>query len=151
MSNVVSAHTNDDNAITVTFGRSGTINTLPNGGIDLQDGELSSWTEHQTAWIEIVPRWPAKDLNLQFTANPFLVEGRITHQQVFVYVNDLFCGLANIFEPQDCAFIIPRIAVSGRSTRITFAIPTAISPRHLGISEDVRILGIALTALSLSA
>jgi hypothetical protein len=151
MSNVVSAHISDDNALSVTFGRAGTIATIPNGGIDLNDGEFASWTEQQTAWLEIIPRWPARDLTLRFTASPFLVEDRITHQQVFLYVNGLFCGLANLFEPQDCTFVIPRNAVSGRATRITLAIPTAISPKHLGLSEDVRILGVALTALSLTA
>lgn len=138
-----------DSALTITFGTAGTINSLPNYGFDLSDGETASWTEQQTAWVDIVPRWPAKDMTLQLTAIPFLVPGHIATQQVFFYVNGLFCGLHGFFERQDCSIAIPRTALSGRSTRIALAIPSAVSPRQLGLSDDVRTLGIAITTLSL--
>lgn len=149
--NLTSVNQVDDSAVVVKFGRNGNITTLPNAGFDLADGEQSSWTEQQTAWFEVTPRWPAKDLNLSFAASPFLVGSRISHQHVFIYVNGLFCGLVTLFEPRECDIHVPRNTISGRSTRITFAIPTAQSPQRLGISEDIRTLGIALTTLTLSS
>lgn len=149
MPNIAGTQSYDDNYIDITFGRTGTIATIPNGGIDLNDGETASWTEQQTAWFDIIPRWPAKDLNLRLFANPFLVPDRIRFQQVSLYVNGLFCGLTSLFELQETNFHIPRAAVSGRTTRVTFAIPTAISPKHLDLSADVRTLGIAITSVSI--
>lgn len=149
ISNFIAANQSDEDKILVTFGKSGSITTLPNSGFDLTDGDQSSWTEQQIAWLEIAPRWPAKDLALRFDAFPFLFDSHVTHQQVFVYVNGLFCGLVNLFDHRSSEVYIPRNTISGRTTRITFAIPTAKSPQRLGISEDVRTLGIALTALSL--
>ncbi|HQT84425.1 MAG: hypothetical protein B7Z58_07690 [Acidiphilium sp. 37-64-53] len=151
MPNIAGTQSYDDNNIDISFGWAGSITTIPNGGIDLNDGEHVSWTEQQTVWFEIIPRWPVKDLNLRLSASPFLVPGKISFQQVSVYVNGLFCGLTNLFESQECNFHIPRNAVSGRATRITLAIPTAISPKHLDLSEDVRTLGIAITAVCVSA
>lgn len=148
-SNFIAASPSEDDKIVVTFGKLGSINSLASSGFDLNDGDQSSWTEQQIAWLEIAPRWPAKDLTLRFDAMPFLVESHLTHQQVFIYANGLFCGLINLFERQSSEVHIPRNAISGRTTRITFAIPTAKSPQRLGISEDVRTLGVAFTALSL--
>jgi hypothetical protein len=150
MPNVAASPSQGTYPLEISFGRSGTITTIPNGGIDLGDGDLASWTEQQSAWFDIIPRWPARDLTLTLTAIPFLVPDRIQFQQVFIYVNGLFCGLTSLFDPQETSFHIPRNFVSGRSTRIALAIPTAISPQHLGISADVRTLGIALTAVSIA-
>lgn len=134
---------------TITFGTAGTIASHPNAGFDLTDGETASWTSHQSAWLDITPKWPARDLTLNLTASPFLVPDRIASQQVFIYVNGLFCGLHVFFVPADCTIAIPRAALSGRATRIALAIPTAISPHRLGLSDDIRTLGIAITTLSL--
>ena len=148
-SNVDFIHGNLDDGFSINFGKSGNINLFNASGFDLSDGDFYSWTEKQTSWIDIMARWPAKDLNIKLSATPYLATDTIIQQQVFIYVNGLFCGFHGFFESDDCSFLIPRNAISGRSTRITITIPTAISPKRLGLSEDLRQLGIAITTLSL--
>ncbi|MCU4159276.1 hypothetical protein AiwAL_04045 [Acidiphilium sp. AL] len=148
-SNVDFIHGNLENGLSVNFGKEGNINSFNVSGFDLNDGDFYSWTEKQTAWIDIAARWPAKDLSIKLSAMPYLAVDQIIQQQIFIHVNGLFCGFHGFFEQDDCSFLIPRNAISGRSTRISITIPTAISPKRLGLSEDIRELGIAITTLSL--
>lgn len=140
---------NLENEFRIDFGKNGNVSRFNISGFDLNDGDFYSWTERQSAWIDIPVRWPAKDLRLVLSALPFLAGDRIIQQQVFIHINGLFCGFHGFFEQDECEFLIPRTAISGRSTRISVTIPTAISPKRLGLSDDIRELGIAITALAL--
>lgn len=138
-----------ENGVSITFGKSGNVGLFVTSGIDLHDGDFYAWTEKQTAWVEVTARWPAKDLSITLAAAPYLATDKIVRQDVFLHVNGLYCGFHAFFEQAECSFPVPRNAISGRSTKIAITIPTATSPKRLGLSEDIRELGIAITALSL--
>jgi hypothetical protein len=92
---------------------------------------------------------PDASLRLHINARPFTQPGHIERQQFFLFVNGLFIGLRNLTVAEVVEFALPRNALSPRGLRFEFAIPTALSPKNLGISQDIRKLGIAISDLAL--
>ena len=131
---------------TVSFGRQGSVLRLETCGFDLSDGEQHSWTQRQTAEIEFGLRLPNERVELAFEALPFLPP-TVAAQQVFVFLNGLIVGFTSLSERQVVSFPIARNSVSSRQNRLTFVIPTAVSPYALGLGDNRRQLGVALTSL----
>jgi hypothetical protein len=70
---------------------------------------------------------------------------------LFVYVNGLFQGFHTFRGTTTMAIPIRRHAITSRSTRIQFVLPTAVSPNSLGLSADLRELGLAITEMRFDA
>jgi hypothetical protein len=118
-------------------------------GFDLS--ELNhSWTQNEMAGFSVmmgsVP--PDAHLHLHVNARPFTQAGHVDRQQFFVYLNGLFVGFRTLTKDELSEFPVPRNVLSPRGLRIEFVIPTALSPKSLGISQDIRKLGIAISDVS---
>jgi hypothetical protein len=133
----------------VTFGMNGSIKNLMPFGFDLGESP-SSWTTAQTAGFSLAIPPPQVDVYFQMTASPFLVEGRITGQQVFAFANGLWMGFHTFSGHTTTDFLLPRAALSSRAIRFTLVVPSAVSPNSLGLSKDLRHLGILISSVVIS-
>ncbi len=132
---------------TITFGRSGSITQFNPIGFDITENSPQSWTILPSCEFEIALSIPRNDLTFVLDATPFLVPGMVSSQSVFVYVNGLFQGF-HIFRGSSLMeFSVRRHAINSRTTRMQFVLPDAVSPQALGLSTDLRELGLAFTAL----
>jgi hypothetical protein len=133
----------------VTFGKKGTIQRLEPFGFDLSE-ELLSWTIEDMAGFSFAIEGALDpNLRLKITAQPFVDQKKLVQQQFFVYLNGIMVGFCSLTGYQTMEFAVPRSAISTRGCRITFVIPTATSPKTLGLSADRRKLGIALSSVAL--
>jgi len=136
----------------VTFGKDGSIREMDPYGFDLSEPGMS-WTQDEVAGFSVtlggtVPLDAMLRLNI--TGRPFIQLERIERQQFFVFINGLFVGFRTLTTAAEVHFPLPRNALSPRGVRVEFVIPTASSPKSLGLSEDIRRLGIALSSVSLT-
>lgn len=132
----------------ITFGRDGTARSLKCSGIDFSETGIQSWTSAPVAELEIQVPFGRQDLFLQIEANPFIVPDVIAIQNLFVFINGLFTGFCALSGHSVWTFPVNRVALSGRTTRLSLVIPTAASPDSLRIGNDKRALGIRLTSIT---
>ena len=132
----------------ITFGRNGTARDLSCTGIDFSEDGNQSWTSAPVAELDIQLPFARQDITLEINATPFLIDGHLTVQDVFVFTGGLFTGFAKLMGHNLLTFPLNRSTLSGRSTRLALVIPTAVSPRSLGLSQDERELGIYLRAIT---
>lgn len=132
----------------ITFGRNGSAQGLSCIGIDFSEDGSQSWTSAPVAELDIQLPFARQDIALEIDATPFLIDRRVTVQDVFVYTGGLFTGFAKLTGHMVLTFPLNRSTLSGRSTRLAMVIPTAVSPRSLGLSQDERELGIYLNAIT---
>jgi hypothetical protein len=134
---------------TVTFGKTGSIKEFDPYGFDLSEYSLS-WTQEDVAGFSVIigSMPPDAILRLHVAVMPFIQAGHINRQQFFVFVNGIYVGFRTLAVYQEVEFVLPRHVLSPRGLRVEFVIPTASSPKSLGISQDVRKLGIALSGVS---
>lgn len=131
----------------ITFGRGGSAMTMNCEGIDFSDnGE--SWTSAPVAEMDIQLPFARQDVVVELTASPFLVPDVIPAQNVFIFLGGLFVGFYILKGHMTRSFPVNRSVVSGRATRLSLVIPTAVSPHALRMSEDLRELGIYLTSIT---
>src|ERR1700683_1246989 len=135
----------------ITFGRSGQIRGLDPYGFDLSEDSMS-WTQEEVAGFSAsmaaLPSEPV--LRLVIGATPFIYAGHVARQQFFLFINGLYIGFRTLTVPEKVEFILPRNVVTARGLRFELVIPTAASPKSLGISNDVRKLGIAVSEIILT-
>jgi hypothetical protein len=133
----------------VTFGKAGSIRSMEPYGFDLNEPGLS-WTQEEVAGFSVMigALPPDAILRLRIAASPFIQTGHIDRQQFFVFINGIFVGFRTLAGYDDVEFLVPRNVVAPRGLRVEFVMPTAASPKSLGISQDVRKLGIAISGLS---
>jgi hypothetical protein len=136
---------------TVTFGKTGSVREMDPYGFDLSEPSLS-WTQEEVAGFSVTVASVPMDspLRLHISARPFIYERNIDRQQFFLFINGLYVGFRTIATAEVIEFVLPRNVLSPRGLRVEFAIPTAASPKSLGISQDVRKLGIAISEISLT-
>ncbi len=116
-------------------------------GIDFSDIE-GSWTKAPVVEMDIELPFARQDVAVQLNADPFLVPKVLSVQQVFIFMGGLFVGFCSLRGHSRPSFPVNRSSVSGRTTRLSMTIPTATSPRALGLSDDERQLGIYLTSMT---
>ena len=135
----------------VTFGRTGSVREMDPYGFDLSEQSMS-WTQEEVAGFSVMVGSVPPDAVLRFhvVATPFIHTGYIERQQFFVFINGLYVGFRSLTAAEKVEFVMPRNALSARGLRVEFVIPTASSPKTLGISHDVRKLGIAISEVSLA-
>jgi len=132
----------------ITFGRDGTAQSLSCTGIDFSEDGTQSWTSAPVAEMDIQLPFARLDIALEINASPYLIDELVTVQDVFVFTGGLFSGFAKLTGHTVLTFPLNRSTLSGRSTRLALVIPTAVSPRALGLSQDERELGIYLNAIT---
>jgi hypothetical protein len=132
----------------ITFGSTGNAVGLNCNGIDFSEDGGRSWTRASVAEMDIQLPFARQDVELELNASPFLVPGKLAAQNVFIFLGGLFVGYLTLAAPTIRSFPVNRGVVSGRSTRLSLVIPTAASPQQLGLSEDLRELGIYLTSIT---
>lgn len=136
----------------LTFGKIGSIQDYEPFGFELSEAG-QSWTVQGMAGFTFAADAVAADPNLKIrlVVTPFLYDDRILQQQLYVYINGLLAGYAALTGHETLEFPIPRGATSTRGSRVCLVIPTAVSPKSLGISADLRQLGVAVTSVTLAA
>jgi hypothetical protein len=104
---------------------------------------------------------PDGDIELSDVFHPFLVPGKVDEQRVNVLVNDVYVGtwkirnsgmwnrIGNSRRSQTHKLIIPLELVSDSVMVLTFELPDAVSPARVGISEDERVLALAMRSVAL--
>lgn len=132
----------------ITFGRYGTAQELGCTGIDFSEEGSQSWTSAPVAEIDVQLPFARQEIALEIEATPFLIDERVTVQDLFVFAGGLFTGFVKLTGHRVLNFALNRSTMSGRSTRLSLVIPTAVSPRSLGLSQDQRELGIYLNAIT---
>ena len=135
----------------ITFGSRGNINEFALLGWSLEENNPDmTWTSKLEASLKFNAPTTAAALHLEIEGAPFLVDGMISRQTVWVHLNGMYCGL---FSATD--FFEQRIPLRGnwlepRGNVLTFTMPLANSPKSLGIGEDQRELGICVRSVSLT-
>ena len=135
----------------ITFGRTGTARKLNCSGIDFDEDTGRSWTHAPVAELDCSLSFPRQDVLLEIEASPYLVPNRISVQKMFIYLGGSFIGYCALTGHSVREFLVNRNTVANRFTRLSLVIPTAVSPLSLGLSEDVRELGICLSSILFKA
>ena len=135
----------------ISFGRRGIVRQLKCRGIDLDEALDQSWTTEPVAEIELVLPFVRKGLAIEIAGTPFTVPGKISSQQLFVFINGLFAGFVLMTAFKTQRFSLSGSTVPFRETRLTLVMPTAVSPASLQPSSDLRELGICLSSLTFEA
>ncbi len=131
----------------ITFGMQGTAATLNCEGIDFSDVS-QSWTYAPTAEMDVQLPFARQDVMVEVEATPFLVPDVVSAQNVFIFLGGLFVAYYTLRGHIVRSFPVNRSVISGRATRLSLVIPTAVSPKALDMSEDLRELGIYLTSIT---
>jgi hypothetical protein len=134
----------------ITFGKAGRIKELDPFGFDLSEAGIC-WTQEEVAGFTVQLNAPPAEAQLKIILNvtPFTKDGQVSQQQLFIFINGLFVGFRTILSSEKLEFPLPRNVLSPRGMRVEFAIPTASSPKALGLSQDIRKLGVAISEFSI--
>jgi hypothetical protein len=133
----------------ITFGRGGSAESLKCVGIDFSE-RGRSWTIAPLAEMDILLPFARQDVLIRVDASPFLEDGVIPVQNVFIFLSGVFVGFYSLRGHMAASFPINRAAVSGRMARLSLVIPTATSPKSVWMGEDLRELGIYLSSITFS-
>jgi hypothetical protein len=135
----------------ISFGKNGSVRDMDPYGFDLSEQGMS-WTQEEVAGFSAVLGTVPPDPLLRFHvgATPFINAGHIERQQFFLFINGFYVGFRTLTTAEKVEFALPRNVLSARGLRIELVIPTATSPKTLGISNDIRKLGIAVSEMSLT-
>jgi hypothetical protein len=131
----------------ITFGREGTAKSLVCVGIDFTEEGFQSWTSAPVAELDIQLPPARHDVQLELNLAPFIVPDVVSTQQLFAFIGGLFVGYCNVSRPDVASFSVVRNIMSGRVIRMSLVLPNAVSPSSLGMSEDMRELGIYLSSI----
>jgi hypothetical protein len=107
------------------------------------------WTDNLNARALFTVKPPTSDVSMVLSCFPFLGEGKLRFQEVHVFVNFLRVGFATVKEPSEIEITIPRQVFASPNTIVDLYMPRACSPSSLGVSDDLRELGIAVNRLIL--
>jgi hypothetical protein len=105
---------------------------------------FSHWTDRGQATLifALNPEGQQHKVSLRIFGAPYLAPGKLDAQRVIVKLNDQQVAnwLLTSAEPQEQSIEIPASALRDKNI-LTFIVPDAASPKSLGVSEDVRLLG----------
>lgn len=106
------------------------------------------WMTDTTASVA-VPRPPATTYRLVLDVIPFLVAGKVEHQDLWVHADGLFAGFGRLLAPGRVECSITSDRSSPGTLGVTLTAPDAAVPYDLGAGADHRLLGVAVEALRL--
>lgn len=107
-----------------------------------------TWTDGKSASLVIPVNRPQSDLILKAVLTPF-ISSKVDKQKVNVYINGEKLGKWDIASAGEYEITIPESYITS-SLKIDFELPDASSPSESNISNDTRILGIAVQSITLS-
>jgi hypothetical protein len=87
-------------------------------------------------------------VELRLAGMPFLADGQIAFQRVWVHLNGMYCGLFDASAPFEHTLPLRNAWIEPRGNMLTLTLPDVKSPKELGLGEDQRRLGIAVRGLS---
>jgi hypothetical protein len=134
----------------IDFGARGNLQEFDPVGFSPAPDAVSTWSEASTAALMF--RLPPLRFDLRFTIEvfPYLGEGRVAQQDCWLFVNGLFAHYQTVREPLEMIFTVARDLFNPRSNRLSFALPHATAPHHLGLGNDLRLLGLAFVKLGVA-
>lgn len=115
----------------------------------VEGGFVWSISKYSSLLLPIKPQ--ADPFGIQLVVEPFLVAGKYTNQSVEVFCNGLYVlGHTSERENKEILFveIHPSVSAFG-SLKLDFIFPNAASPKNLGLSQDMRMLGYKLYELQM--
>jgi hypothetical protein len=150
----------------LTFGWSGNYIEYEGSGWSDHEREFT-WTDGKSANLLVPSASAGSDIQLKARLHPLLIPGKVDRQRVIVRVNGEQVaewimkdepterrGLserlrrARVF--QERTAVIPSRLLGDSHVTITFELPDAVRPADLGVSEDHRMLGVAVRSLVLT-
>ncbi|HEX3864589.1 MAG TPA: hypothetical protein VHY35_23130 [Stellaceae bacterium] len=132
----------------IKFGAGGNLRDYSPIGFSDTPDDVSSWSEASVA--EVTFRLPPlrHDVHFVIEVFPYLVDGLLTQQNCWIFFNGLFAHYHSVRAPVEMSFTVSRDLLSPRPNRLSFALPNAISPKDLGVSDDLRLLGLSFVKLN---
>lgn len=132
----------------ISFGAGGNLREFSPAGFSPTPDEVSSWSEASVA--EVTFRLPPLRHDLRFTVEvfPYLVEGLLNQQTCWVFFNGSFAHYQTVRTPVEMIFTVSRELLNPRANRLCFALPDAISPSQLNVSDDMRMLGLSFVKIN---
>jgi hypothetical protein len=114
------------------------------------DGSASAWSIASRCRIGVpAPPPGAGPLGLELELHPFVNE-RVPYQDVWVYSAGLFCAFERLAAPGVVQGSVPAAALSGSTLALDVVVPCATRPVDIGMSADMRLLGVGFRRLALS-
>lgn len=106
------------------------------------------WSNGEKTQLELYLDWPVGS-QLKVHARAFVIK-EVPTQIVEIYINGVFLKKISLSQFSSNEFYIPLPKSSANSQRLTieFMLPNAVSPKSLGINDDIRKLGIGLLDIS---
>lgn len=132
----------------VEFGAGGNSSLFKGAGWSLTE-EKSTWTEGKQSDLEFILNKPETDLVFSIKMSP-LIGGDIKEQKLIVYANNHKIKEISIKDNDIYRFDIPKSIITNQ-LKIVMVIPNASSPQSLNMSEDQRILGVAVENLRIDS
>jgi hypothetical protein len=109
------------------------------------------WTDGLNARLSFTVLPPTSDVSLVISCFPYLGEGKIPFQEMHIFVNFLRVGFTVLKAPSEIDISIPKHVFGQPKVNIDLYLPKAASPASLGLSNDLRELGVAVNRLMLAA
>jgi hypothetical protein len=137
--------------LAIVFNNSGNVSEYKTTGFSAPES-VGTWTDAEVASIDIPLPEIGEDnfFMVSVDANPF-VGKRLKKQTVGVFVNDAFVTNLVMTDSGVYKFGLPRdVQKSGKIVNIKFKISNPTSPKDLGLSGDMRKLGINVKTITLS-
>jgi hypothetical protein len=135
----------------ITFGSKGTIHDYVAAGWALgEENPSMTWTEQIEARVEFNTQSTTSPVRLRMSGLPFLAEGKVDSQEVWVHLNGMYCGAFNADKQFDVNVPIQGGWLEPRGNVLTLTMPLAKSPKALGLNNDQRVLGVALNSIALN-
>ncbi|MDX6611433.1 MAG: hypothetical protein QOD75_619 [Blastocatellia bacterium] len=105
------------------------------------------WTDRGVATITFAIK-EVSPSTLRLRMAPFLAEGKLARQRVEVQLNDQLITSLTLSDPvpREYEIELPLSALRKENV-LTFTLPDALSPQALGLSPDIRLLGISVYEL----
>jgi hypothetical protein len=138
----------------VLFGKNGNYVNFGISGWEQTSGEDGTWTEGNNSELLLVANENLnefKNLFLSFNTFP-LINENLNSQHLIVKINDIIIWDGSISKEEKIKIPIPNTVLSKPNTlNIKFLVPTATSPKSIGINQDVRILGLHFKSLQITS
>lgn len=134
----------------IKFGSNGNFSGFAvTGWTTYLDMPNSTWTVENVATLKVQLIGGASRVKMAVDATPYLAEGKLSHQEMNIYVNGLWLGFVHASEWSNTTHILlPGMMDMRGENLISFVVPTARIPASLGAGADQRCLGFAFQGVT---
>ena len=109
-----------------------------------------TWTDGLNARLSFLAKTPKSDVTLVMSCTPFLGDGKVSFQELHIYVNFLRVGFRVLDQATEIDLSIPAYVFNRPQIDIDFYAPRACSPASVGAGTDLRVLGVAIHRLMMA-